>query len=37
METTVGSNAVAILSAADRSGELFTWQLQALLESLFQQ
>ena len=36
METTVGSNGSRyILSAADRSGELFTWQLQALLESLF--
>ena len=36
METTVGSNGSRyILSAADRSGELFTWQLQALLQSLF--
>lgn len=36
IETTVGSNGSRyVLSAADRSGELFTWQLQALLESLF--
>ena len=36
METTVGSNGSRyILAAADRSGELFTWQLQTLLESLF--
>ena len=36
METTVGGNGSRyILSAADRGGELFTWQLQALLESLY--
>mgnify|MGYP001172184724 CR=1 FL=1 len=35
-ETTVGKNGSRyILSASDRSGELFTWELQARLKSLF--
>ena len=37
-ETTIGSNGSRyILSAADRSGELFTWQLQAMMKALFPQ
>jgi nucleoside-diphosphate-sugar epimerase len=36
IETTVGSNGSRyILAASDRNGELFTWQLQALLSSMF--
>ena len=35
-ETTVGSNGSRyMISAADRSGELYTWQLQALLKSMY--
>jgi nucleoside-diphosphate-sugar epimerase len=35
-ETTVGGNGSRyILSAADRDGELFTWQLQAMMQELF--
>ena len=36
IETTIGSNGSRyIMAAADRSGEMYTWQLQALLESMY--
>ena len=36
IETTTGKNGSRyILSATDRSGELFTWELQSLMEKLF--
>jgi nucleoside-diphosphate-sugar epimerase len=36
VETTVGANGSRyILSASDRSAELYTWQLQTLLESMY--
>ena len=36
IETTIGKNGSRyILSASDRSGELFTWELQSLMEKLF--
>ncbi|GIS21015.1 MAG: hypothetical protein CM15mP120_29310 [Pseudomonadota bacterium] len=35
METTVGGNGVVYFVSRRPSGELFTWQLQALLQSLF--
>ena len=36
VETTIGTNGSRyIMAAADRSGEMLTWQLQALLESMY--
>ena len=38
IETATGRNGSRyILAASDRSGELFTWELQALLSSMFPQ